>query len=371
LSSAGLYWKLGLACAALGSVLTVVGPFAAQRQYASTSVLRFTASGPNELDLGPVFAVEQEVLSRTSLSGIIQRPELNLYRSERERVPLEDVINGMRMRDLKVLVDRRDGRSVVLKISYHYPDRGKAQAVVQNVVDRFANSFVWQAGVNSHMRGATPIRENLEVIEPPTRPVVAADQHRLRTILFGSFLGLLLGVFAAFFVKQPRRAIIVASAWLVGCIAGVACSFLMTPRYISSATMRIVPHDHLSGTAEGRQWLERLTRQVVGQGAVKYHLSSDGTAVELELTNRDPSKAQSDLHRTCTKLVDAGRAEIQGTDRPGSVLHSGIVEFVDNASLPVTPAFPNRMVVGLMLGFGTALAAGWMMFKPRRQLVAA
>jgi hypothetical protein len=364
---AGLYWKLGVAFAALGAVLSVVGPLAPRTPYSSTALLRVSANGPDALDLGPIVAVEQEVLSRASLSGLIQKPGLNLYPSDRQREPLEDVINSMRTRDLKVDIVSRDSRSAVLSISYRYPEQAKAQAVVRNVVARFNNAFEWQHDVNSHMRGATPILQTLEMVEAPTSPA-PVEQDRLRTIFAGLVGGLTLGVFVAFFAGQPKRATIVSSVGLAGCIAGVACSFLMTPRYVSSAVMRIVPFDHLSGTLEGRHWLEDLARQVGGPAALKTHLSKDGTALELEMTDRDPSKAQWELDKIRRRLIETGRADIQGTDRPGSLLNSGIVEMVDSASLPVRPAFPNRLVVGMMMGFLTALAAGFLTRKPRRQL---
>jgi hypothetical protein len=164
-----------------------------------------------------------------------------------------------------------DSRSADLRISYRYPDRGKPHAVVHNVVGRFANGFARHRDVYSHMRGATPILQNFEIVETPTRPIVADDQQRIRTISFG-------------------------------CITGVACSFLITPRYISSATMRIVPHDHLSGTAEGRQWLERLTRQVAGQGAAKYHCeigwNRRGTGVDQSGSIEGPMGVAQNLQET-------------------------------------------------------------------------
>lgn len=44
-----------------------------------------------------------EILSRTSLSELIQRPSMDLYRKERLRTPMEDVIEGMR-RDIKITI---------------------------------------------------------------------------------------------------------------------------------------------------------------------------------------------------------------------------------------------------------------------------
>ena len=43
-----------------------------------------------------IMQMENEILSRTSLSKIIQDPRLDLYKSDRASKPLEDVIETMR-----------------------------------------------------------------------------------------------------------------------------------------------------------------------------------------------------------------------------------------------------------------------------------
>jgi len=46
--------------------------------------------------------MQQEILSRTSLQELIQRPALDLYKRERQRLPLEDIIQDMRNKYIRI-----------------------------------------------------------------------------------------------------------------------------------------------------------------------------------------------------------------------------------------------------------------------------
>jgi polysaccharide biosynthesis transport protein len=91
-----------------------------------------------------VTQMEQEILSRTSLSSIITDPRWNLYPSDRASKPLEDVIEQMRTRDIKIAIDALPGdgarRASAFKISFSYPDRIKAQQIVQALITKFSDS---------------------------------------------------------------------------------------------------------------------------------------------------------------------------------------------------------------------------------------
>ncbi len=91
-----------------------------------------------------ISAMQQDILSRTSLSEIIQRPALDLYKKERERKPLDDVIENMRTKDVHIQVVKLAGQgehqASAFTISFAYPDRYKAQATVAALVTRFMES---------------------------------------------------------------------------------------------------------------------------------------------------------------------------------------------------------------------------------------
>src|SRR5579871_5418631 len=81
-------------------------------------------------------AMQQEIESRTSLQELIQRPSLNLYPKERQRKPMEDVLEQMR-KSIKIVMlqgatNQQEQRAAsAFQISFAYPDRYKAQAVVR------------------------------------------------------------------------------------------------------------------------------------------------------------------------------------------------------------------------------------------------
>lgn len=155
----------GLAFAKLAAVLAVGGAvaglgisFLVTPKYALTAVGQVRLSNPEEN--GPaererlVEFLEQmksHTTSRRSLSSLIQDPKLNLYATERKSFPLEDVEDMMR-NDLRVLIaanqqDAAAGRAV-FKVQFAYPDRNKAQAVVNTWVSRMMYDSLVKASVD-------------------------------------------------------------------------------------------------------------------------------------------------------------------------------------------------------------------------------
>src|ERR1039457_1895191 len=87
-----------------GLVLSVVVAFMWPDTYISEAVMRITPQQVPENLIPSVLntqraerlnQMQQEILSRTSLQEIIQRPSLDLYRRGRPRRPLEDILEGM------------------------------------------------------------------------------------------------------------------------------------------------------------------------------------------------------------------------------------------------------------------------------------
>lgn len=90
--------------------------------------------------------MENEILSRTTLEGIIRTPTLELYKREQSVKPMEDIVTEMR-KDIDVRIIGSpmiggDGRSMAsaFQIQFKYPDRVKAQRVVSDLVSRFTES---------------------------------------------------------------------------------------------------------------------------------------------------------------------------------------------------------------------------------------
>ena len=143
-----------------GLVLAVVVAFLWPDTYVSQAVMRITPQQVPENLIPSVLStqvaerlnqMQQEILSRTSLQEIILRPSLDLYRRERQRLPLEDIIQDMRNKYIKIQMmdtstsgsptgERRLASAFLIQFSYS--DRYKAQAVVRELVTKFTEQNV-------------------------------------------------------------------------------------------------------------------------------------------------------------------------------------------------------------------------------------
>jgi uncharacterized protein involved in exopolysaccharide biosynthesis len=105
--------------------------------------------------------MQAEVLSRTSLSAIIQDPRLDLYPQQRLSVPLEDVIDDMR-RDIRVSPENQG--YVSFQVAFTYSDRLKARETVQALVSRFFNWSIEHESRRSD-EAETGTRQQIERLE--------------------------------------------------------------------------------------------------------------------------------------------------------------------------------------------------------------
>ena len=135
-----------------GLVIAVVVAFLWPDTFISTAVMRITPQQISER-LVPsnistqmaerLTAMQQQIESRTSLQELIQRPSLNLYPKERQRKPMEDVIEQMRKAIRITILDAgavqgQQKFASAFEISFSYSDRYKAQAVVRELVSKFS-----------------------------------------------------------------------------------------------------------------------------------------------------------------------------------------------------------------------------------------
>jgi uncharacterized protein involved in exopolysaccharide biosynthesis len=136
-----------------GVVVSVVVAFVLPNTYISSAEMQITPSqiSPSivqttisQLLTERIQQMENEILSRTSLSSIIQDPRLDLYKTERASQPLEDVIETMRTRDIKIqIVSLPSGsgmKASAFTISFSYKDPHKAHDTVQALITRFQDA---------------------------------------------------------------------------------------------------------------------------------------------------------------------------------------------------------------------------------------
>src|ERR1035437_4623309 len=136
----------------LGLVVAVVVAFTWPDTYVSTAVMRIMPQTISDR-LVPTIAnmqiqqrlqqMQGEILSRPQLAALIQKPALNLYPKERGKYPLEDVIQDMRNKYIRLqTVEVGRGGASAFTISFSYPDRFKAQAVVSALVTKFTDQNI-------------------------------------------------------------------------------------------------------------------------------------------------------------------------------------------------------------------------------------
>jgi polysaccharide chain length determinant protein (PEP-CTERM system associated) len=150
-------WILGPAFG--GLVVAVVVAFLWPDTYVSTATMRITPQQVPERLVPSALSsqmaerlqqMETDILSRGSLSEIIQKPSLDLYKRERQRLPMEDIVQDMKNKHIQItpmtdptgtgLVGARFASA--FQIRFSYIERYKAQAVVRELVTKFTEQNV-------------------------------------------------------------------------------------------------------------------------------------------------------------------------------------------------------------------------------------
>jgi len=151
-----------------GLVIAVVAAFLMPDLFISYAVLTVKPQQVSEKLIPSVVSASQmneriqqmetDIESRTTLSEIIQKPALNLYPKERARMPLEDVIQNMKNKDLKIAPynnstgDRRLASAII--VQFRYTDRHKAALVVQEIVNRLLEQSTSTQHTENNLTGS-------------------------------------------------------------------------------------------------------------------------------------------------------------------------------------------------------------------------
>lgn len=113
------------------------------------SSARSSDPGPDLTDR--VLQMQEQALSRSSLSTIIQDPRLDIYSSERAHMPVENVIERMR-RNILIQMMPPGKENVRFLILFSYRDPEKARATVQALVARFIDTNLKTTTANTDQR---------------------------------------------------------------------------------------------------------------------------------------------------------------------------------------------------------------------------
>ncbi len=184
-------WTFGriiVASSVAGLSIAGVGSLLVQDRYESQTVVRM--SGP---DAGrDVYSAQLAVLREASLKDTINR--LNLYPKERERMPIEQVIEKMKGNISIFAVQGTNGTFVpVFGIRFEYPDRLLAQRVTQDLTTKLFDAI-----------RRPESRTNLQILELPF-PATSLGMNRTSISGIGLLSGASLGLLIALVVWPRRR----------------------------------------------------------------------------------------------------------------------------------------------------------------------
>jgi hypothetical protein len=199
-----------------GAALAIPVGFLIPDAYTSTATVRLVPPVFPERPSGTVLAesmatifarARQETFSPSSLAKIVQDPQLDLYERDRAKEPLTEVVGRMRSRDLAARdLGSATGPAQGIAISFTYPDRYKAQRVVNMLVAVLVNGCVEQQ--RAAVAGLKPGDElvelterhmdaQLEVLDPASVPQIPIGPNRMIFAAGGMSLGLLAGALFA------------------------------------------------------------------------------------------------------------------------------------------------------------------------------
>lgn len=161
----------------------------------------FTITYPDQFTANFFEALQSKtVFSKDSLTSLIQ--EHDLYSSERNRMPMDAVIDEMK-RNIHVysLPTPPPGKKDEVKfvLQFDYSDRRISQEVNEALVSRFMEAVATSATVDPH-----PSRANFRIFDPPTLPRRPVEPNLARSLVGGLFGGLLTGLALVIFAKLHR-----------------------------------------------------------------------------------------------------------------------------------------------------------------------
>ena len=256
--------------------------------------------------------------SRSSLATLIQEPGLDLYKGERYRMPMEDVVRQMRG-DIRIHIDHG-----AISVEYVGENARVAQRTVQRLITMLIDEMI-------HVSGS------LSVLSPASLPTQAVPRSGAATIVYGMIGGLLFGAAVLLIRRWPRPA---------GRLLGLAAICLMVSvflprRYESTVVIQTnaVP-------------VGRLVREVPGQ------LEIAASAVQGFLQIRAWGTDRFEAQRSAASVT-------------ASLMHwNPAMLVVDPASLPVKPTGIDPdllMLAGLLSGLSSC-AITWRNRRMRLRL---
>ena len=398
------YGWSALAGGALGAIAAGLLAYVIPVGYESTAWLRMHAAvgtmTPAEDALERFAEITDEVLSRSSLSELVFRPSLDLYPGERKRRPMEEIVANMRANDLRI-EKTASGPILAVRISFTYPDRFKAQAVVREVLTRITegNVEIERRRNRGETRAGTIV---MEVLYPASLPEEPLFPQSAATMVAAAVKGALLAWVLAFLRRRPpgQAAAMLkmgAAGGAAGALLAGVIAFAIPACYVSTAVLRIRPGTGQKISARHvADYVRQETAVILSQSSLAelmqrpeldlYHgerarhpieqvidKMRDDLRIEppapgrlaatfsIAFTYTDRFKAQAVVSELASTFVESQTNYLKETPGFGLDLTDGArLEVLDPASLPETPVWPPRggiIAGGLLAGLLLGLAA--------------
>src|ERR1700722_8005266 len=328
-------WKIVAAFAVVGVLGAIAFSLTVPDRYVSTAVIRIGDGQRRQMA-----TTRQLVESRSFLAKLIN--EQDLYKGERARLPLADVIAQMKSKDIAISLLNAPGAQAFAAVTFTSTDAGQAQRTAQRLASQFVDAKVG------------------EVLDPARLPVHPQNPRGSRIVIMGLLAGVLAGVLFALFngLKVWK---IAAGLGIAGAIAGAAVAFVLPERFASVALIRYGPPD-LAVAGDRVSQIVAVVKSDARLCAIvqRFNLYPNDSGRErrlvehlhIEIVRNGPSIVIrfDDMNRYIAQKVVAdvvgGLMEESIDDHARSgVKVDFTLELLDPPTLPFNAYFPNRPMV--------------------------
>jgi LPS O-antigen subunit length determinant protein (WzzB/FepE family) len=378
----------GIACA----ILALAGSFLTPSRYESRAVMRISPQSPSAdgNSMQRLERIQVEVLGRQALMNLIQEPALDLYKEDRQRMPIDAVAEKMRTQDIRIRLYDTPSQpgAQAFVISFDYPDPYKARQVVRVLASKFIEvnfALAWKAG----LKGNPGRVELLQAADLPNTPIVP---NHVAFLWAGLGVGLLLGLLATLVWRNPKWTLQMAGFAAAGLVLALAAAYFIPNVYVSRAIMRIAG---TAGSAPIADRLQEIQQQVLGNDNLARLILSPNLDLykkeraHMPLTDVVEKMRSKDLRIRAYQALPGRHAQAfvisfsypdrfkaQSTVRvlAGQFVEWSLskshqegynLEMLESADLPQIPASPNRLNIAI-LGACAGLLLGLITLRWRR-----
>jgi hypothetical protein len=207
------YRNMTVACGLAGLIMAAGLAFGIPNLYVSSATLHLNSEVINENSRetplhgraalnARIKQITAEAFSRRSLASIIQRPDLDLYKKDRIRKPLEDVIEQMK-NDVKINVFNNNSSATNFVVSFAYSDPVIAQRTVAALIARLIDTNQALA-IQALKTADRKMITRLDLLDPASLPHNPAAPNRWLISFIGLGAGALAGILAMAFQRKYR-----------------------------------------------------------------------------------------------------------------------------------------------------------------------